>query len=282
MDNKLLSANFNIHFLKHFFIGEKVYYQILLYSKDDDSLRVEFSERYSELDKIHEKFREDSKSKNYPKFPPKKFFGSTDEKFLNQRLSSLQAYFSNILTHKEFSQLKTVKLWICEVFKKNYKPPVKSQDKKSDVIEEPRKEPSISQGGVSKVNDSMKSEVIPNPEKSQTSNKKEIQKKWNEIIEAQSKQFIDLSEETQQIIGDEEIIQKEKKYTELIANAKFTSKLFNLPKGDDSNFDYLGMEDSHLEQHHSEMMKKLDSTLKFLNNGISDRLRVDGLITNLI
>ena len=121
-NNKLFSGTFDIQFLNHYFVGDKVYYKILLFSKDDDNLKVEFAERYSELRDLHDKFKKEVKNKkNYPEFPPKKLIGNSDEKFLSQRQSSLQSYFRTVLENKEFSQVKSIRMWICEVFKKNFK-----------------------------------------------------------------------------------------------------------------------------------------------------------------
>jgi hypothetical protein len=75
-------------------------------------------ERFSSLKNLHENFKKEANSINFPKFPPKKFFGSTDEKFLNQRQTALEHYFNTILGSKEFSNIPSLKKWVDEMIKK--------------------------------------------------------------------------------------------------------------------------------------------------------------------
>lgn len=274
--NRIVNSNFHIQFLKHYFKDNAVYYQILLFSKEDSTLSIEFADRYSEMDKLHDSFKEDSKSKNYPNFPEKKIFGNTEEKFLNKRLSSLQSYFSNILTHKEFSKLKSVKNWIYELFKKYYKPQVTS---KTNPTSEPTGKVEVQQTKTtdkSKLDSSTVNEVDL-----KVKNMKEIITKCSNVIEKYSKLFIDLSEETHIQIGDDDI-SKEKKYLEITKTIKISSRLFSLPKGDNSNFECLGMEEPQVKQYQQIMSDKIKGTHLLKTTKIAEQLSVVNLITPLI
>jgi hypothetical protein len=105
------SKNYRLKFVKYI-KREHVDYLIRLICLEDDKINVEFSERYSAFKDLHEVFKKEANSLNYPKFPPKKYFGNTDEKFLNQRQTALEHYFNAILGSKEFSSLPSLKRWI--------------------------------------------------------------------------------------------------------------------------------------------------------------------------
>jgi hypothetical protein len=111
------SKNYRLKFVKYV-KGEFVQYLIRLVCIEDTSINLEFLERYSTLKDLHESFKKEANSINFPKFPPKKFFGSTDEKFLNQRMTALEHYFGTLLGSKEFSNLATLKKWIESIIKK--------------------------------------------------------------------------------------------------------------------------------------------------------------------
>jgi hypothetical protein len=131
------SKNYRLKFVKYI-KGDFVQYLIRLVCIDDTSINVEFLERYSTLKDLHESFRKDANSINFPKFPPKKFFGSTDEKFLNQRMTALEHYFGTLLGSKEFANLATLKKWVDGLIKKYNKnsagdsTKVSSKDEKND------------------------------------------------------------------------------------------------------------------------------------------------------
>ncbi len=71
-------------------------------------------ERYSELLNLHNAM---SKEAKLPNFPPKKYFGNTDENFLNQRQLSLNEYYEIITSSHIYSNLPSFKSWIFSKFK---------------------------------------------------------------------------------------------------------------------------------------------------------------------
>jgi hypothetical protein len=114
------NKNYRLKFVKYL-KGDYVQYLIRLMTIEDISIGIEFYERFSTLKDMHEVFKKEANSINFPKFPPKKFFGSTDEKFLNQRMTALEHYFNTILGSKEFANMPSLKKWVEAMFKKHYK-----------------------------------------------------------------------------------------------------------------------------------------------------------------
>ncbi len=117
-NNGNAQKNYRLKFVK--FIKEKNYveFQIRLICLEDDRLNVEFFERYSNLREFHEIFKKESGSINFPKFPPKKYIGSTDDKFLSQRQTGLEVYFDAVLGSREFSGLPSLRKWVDNLIKK--------------------------------------------------------------------------------------------------------------------------------------------------------------------
>ncbi len=103
--------NYRLKFVKYI-KRDHVDYLIRLICLEDDKINLEFLERYSVFKDLHESFRKEANSINFPKFPPKKIWWNTEEKFLNQRQTALEHYFNTILGSKEFNNLPSIKKWI--------------------------------------------------------------------------------------------------------------------------------------------------------------------------
>ena len=103
--------NYRLKFVKYI-KRDHVDYLIRLIFLEDDKINVEFLERYSVFKDLHESFKKEANSINFPKFPPKKIWWNTEEKFLNQRQTALEHYFNTILGSKEFNNLPSIKKWI--------------------------------------------------------------------------------------------------------------------------------------------------------------------------
>lgn len=238
LKSKISESTFHIQFLKYTLEKGVALYSIDIICKEDESFLVSFKERYSILETFHDKFKKEaSKIGNYPSFPEKKMFGNTDPEFLSKRLNSLQSYFSTIFKSKEFSNLKVVKDWIYEMFKVNYKP---KEDKKVEQV-------------IEKTPVEVKKQVVNNftndVEKPKINNLEEKKKKFdftmikcNEIADEFCDKFINLHEDNQIQVDEEE--KREKKYMQ--APKIIKSQMFDLPKGNNGNFDLLGMEDNGL------------------------------------
>ena len=82
-------------------------------------LKITFSERYSNLRNLYEIMKKESSNKNFPSFPPKKFFGKEDEKFIKTREKDLNEFFEKINNNDIFSKLPSFIKYIEDNFKKH-------------------------------------------------------------------------------------------------------------------------------------------------------------------
>ena len=84
-------------------------------------LKINISERYSNLRNLYEIMKKESCNKNFPSFPPKKFFGKEDEKFIKTREKDLNEFFEKINNNEIFSKLSSFNKYIEDNFAKNPK-----------------------------------------------------------------------------------------------------------------------------------------------------------------
>jgi hypothetical protein len=128
------NRNYRIYFINYKKRGDHVEYIIRLNCIEDNNLYAEFTERYSTLKDLHDAMKKEAtKASNFPKFPPKKFFGNTDEIFLNQRQTELQKYFNQLFSSKELSNLPSLRQWILRVLEK-FKVDIKPSNNQEVVI----------------------------------------------------------------------------------------------------------------------------------------------------
>ena len=128
------SKHYRLQYIKWVNQGDYVEYYTKLFCNEDPDVNVEFRERYSSLRKLHESLKKETNSINYPKFPDKKYFGNTEDKFLNRRFAELQSYFNTVLGSKDFSQLPTLKTWIKDLISTNSKIPPKETKKTEKIL----------------------------------------------------------------------------------------------------------------------------------------------------
>ena len=81
----------------------------------------------------------ETNSKNFPKFPPKKFFGSNSETFIIKRQKELNAYFKIIFENQQFYYLKSLQNWIkrkVDLYNNNNKQKEKKINKEEEIKKE--------------------------------------------------------------------------------------------------------------------------------------------------
>ena len=124
---------------------EGYYIKVVGHSKKDDhieyiinveknGINFTFSERYSDLRNLSESMRKFTNKATFPKFPPKKFFGGDDEKFLAKRQQELNTFFELISKDEEFSTLPPLIKFIKEKSEKK-----ENNDKNMNLIMEKSK-----------------------------------------------------------------------------------------------------------------------------------------------
>ncbi len=88
----------------------------LTFENESEGRSFKILKRYSELKNLNDILRKETPSNSFPKFPPKKFFGSSNEEFIIKRQQELNSYFISL--SNEFSQLPSLIKFI-EESKKN-------------------------------------------------------------------------------------------------------------------------------------------------------------------
>ena len=128
---------------------EGYYIKVVGHSKKDDhieyiinvekeGINFTFTERYSDLRNLSELMRKFTNKSTFPKFPPKKFFGGEDEKFLAKRQQELNTFFELISKDEEFSTLPPLIKFIKEKSAKK-----ENNDKNMNLITEKSKKEKV-------------------------------------------------------------------------------------------------------------------------------------------
>jgi len=279
-------TNYRLQFVKHTKSGDHVEYVIRLICLEDSNISVEFLDRYSNLKKIHDVLKNEANSINFPKYPPKKFFGSTDEKFLNQRQTALNAYFNTILGSREFSKLPSLKKWILDLIKKYNK---QKSPEHGAIVDESKQKPKQEEGNVIstiKGGAGIKTDPVQGPKPGAGGisflGGNEIQR-CKEVVDKVSKDFIDLGATPQ--YEDENEEDRVGSYHNIIANNNVwnisTSRFFNTIQGDNKNFEYMGFEEPRVSQLENSMYSKIKSVSKHIVMEIPEEYVINDLIVKI-
>ena len=128
------SDSYNIKVIGH---SKKDGHTIYVISVEKNGINFTFTERYSELRNLSESMKKFVNKSTFPKFPPKKFFGGDDEKFLTKRQQELNTFFELISKDTEFSSLPPLIKFIKEKKEKNEKmiTPAKPNIEKNEINE---------------------------------------------------------------------------------------------------------------------------------------------------
>jgi hypothetical protein len=209
-------------------------------SIEKKGINFSFSERYSNLKALNDLMKRSTKNKDFPIFPPKKFFGSTDEKFLIKRQQELDKYFETISNHPEFSTLAPLVKFI--------------QEKKE-------KYGSSSTKNLSQLTPSaqLKKDL---EKKSEKELKKSIKKKdedFNKIVNDYSSQFYDMN-----TYYDKEMTNESNVFINYFNNNKISNNENNskIESGNDSNFNFISQDESTLESIEGKIKEKIEKISK--------------------
>jgi hypothetical protein len=129
------SQRFKIEVIGHTKIEDHMEYII---NVEKNGQNFSFTERYSGLRGLNESLRKSTNKLTFPKFPPKKFFGSEDEKFIVKRQQEINIYFDIICKDPDFISLPPLIKFIEEKSKKqNLKgtPQIKKENIKEEQNE---------------------------------------------------------------------------------------------------------------------------------------------------
>lgn len=102
-----MSKKVQIKFIGHSTSNGVVIYKVQLYDPRD-SAQWMANERYSSMRDVSKQLEKEYAGQ-MPEFPPKKWFGNMDEKFINQREKALENYFNNAISIVNLEQSLTLK-----------------------------------------------------------------------------------------------------------------------------------------------------------------------------
>ena len=96
------SERYKIKVIGHTKVENHTEYIISIENKESS---FSFSERYSNLKTLNDLMKKSTNNNAFPKFPPRKFFGTEDEKFINKRQEDINNYFEIISNNPQFISL---------------------------------------------------------------------------------------------------------------------------------------------------------------------------------
>jgi hypothetical protein len=216
-------------------------------SIEKNGTKFSFSERYKNLKALDDLMRKYTNNNGFPKFPPKKFFGSEDEKFIIKRQNEINNYFEVISNHPEFSSLPPLLKFIEE--KKEKAEISKKDETKNASITQPKKEVEIK------------------PEKEMKKSLKKSDDDYNKIMNDYISQFYDMNS-----YYDKDMISDNKGYVKFFNNNKLMNGNENnksIEPGNESNFVLISKSDTgadELEKEIREKIEKMASLNKTLGN----------------
>ena len=224
----------SIQIFNHQILDNKTIYTMEIKLNNKQSIII--SVRYSELLNLHNAM---SKEAKLPNFPPKKFFGNTDEIFLNQRQLSLNHYYEIITSSHIYSNLASFKSWIFNKFRNI--PLVIKEELKYEVFDDINQEKKRQDKIINYIN----TNIIP------------LFFEYNNIMPND-----DLDQDNS-YINKEKIDFKEIAYSKIINCELFSLKEDNII-GNNNNFNLIGNKKNNLLK----MEKLFNNKLNQLNNDI--------------
>ena len=240
-----------------------IYYKIRVLSIHDNSFHI--NDRYSNMRRLWDEVRKSSKSPDkIPEFPPKKWFGSKNRDFVEQRKSALENFFNTLLDSPD----KNVYIHIIRYFKSL----ARNREAKDAIqsIEESVTNKSQTKSDISRTEEPNMSRPLqsyranpptaPIRRTSPPTIDKENSESCSKIVENFNKNLIDI--EFGRDGGDIQInkgqtYKKHFEETGINKTFKYETKLLDIPAGSDENFKLLE-EDEEIEQQNDAANEKLE------------------------
>jgi len=195
-------------------------------------------------------------------------------------MNALEYYFSTLLGSKEFSNLPSLRKWVEDTFKKNYKGP--TQDNKTDKFDKNDKNSVVNKVPRKDSNSGMNTNAAA--AQSFIRNSDHIQR-YREIVERYSKCFIDLNGDNNQHLEAEDGQTREKNYKNLLKTKNVfdheQSRFFKIVPGDNKHFECLGLEEPRILPVESQMLSKLSTISKKINVDLAEEYSIEELILKI-
>ena len=215
-----------------------------------------FTERYSGLRNLSEAMRKSTNKGNFPKFPPKKFFGGDDERFLAKRQQELNNYFELISKDSDFTSLPVFLKFIKEKKEKELK---KEKEENLNKINTPQP----------------KKEVEKDEEKEKIRSFKEIEIDCQKIVKDCNPLFYYMNN-----YDDKEIENNNTKFIKYFKNNKIINNENDkiiVDKGDENNFDLINKDIKQLEDIENNIKEKFGKINNLFKN-IEDIYSTDEIV----
>ena len=228
-------------------------------SIEKKGINFSFSERYKNLKALDDLMKKYTNNNGFPKFPPKKFFGSEDEKFIIKRQNEINNYFEVISNHPEFSKLPPLLKFIEE---KKEKYAVTNKKTESQVA-------SVTQ---------LKKDLEVKPEKEMKKSMKKTDDDYNKIINDFISQFYDMSG-----YYDKDMISENKSYEKFFDNNKImdnNEKNKSIEPGNEKNFVLIYQNDSEVDALEKEIKEKIEKITN-LNMTLDNNYDTKGIIVSI-
>ena len=231
------SERYKISVIGHTKKDNHIHYKI---NVEKNGKNFSFLERYSGLRVLNDTMKKYTNKPTFPKFPPKKFFGSEEEKFIIKRQQEINTYFENICKDPDLSTLPPLIKFI--------------EDK-------------ISKQNLSENTEQIKKENIKIEEKElKKSLKNSNEKDYEKIVKELNKKFYEMDK----ILYDKENVNDNDNDTfiQYFKNNKINFEDFNikLEKGDENNFNFINNNDADnlnsFENSIKEKYQKLDELIQ--------------------
>ena len=229
-------------------------------SIEKKGINFSFSERYKNLKALDDLMKKYTNNNGFPKFPPKKFFGSEDEKFIIKRQNEINNYFEVISNHPEFSKLPPLLKFIEE---KKEKYAVTNKKTESQVA-------SVTQ---------LKKDLEVKPEKEIKKSMKKTDDDYNKIINDFISQFYDMSGG----YYDKDMISENKSYEKFFDNNKImdnNEKNKSIEPGNEKNFVLICQNDNEVDALEKEIREKIEKITN-LNMTLDNNYDTKGIIVSI-
>ena len=249
-----------------------VCYTLKVLSTDENSFHI--TDRYRNMRSLWDEIRKDASNPDrIPDFPPKKWFGSKSREFIEQRRSALQNFFNTLLDSPD----KNVFRHIMKYFKKlaknreakdalqNIEESVSGNQ--SVIKQEERKAPQNAPPTQPNQREEAKAAPAgakphkPYKDMKNTISSKEYSESCNKIVENFNKKLIDLgyagADAIQEIIAKGQNYVNHFKDSGINSNFKYDTKMLDIPKGDDDNFEFLENPNEEIEADDADENDKL-------------------------
>ena len=187
-----------------------------------------FTERYSGLRNLSESMRKFANKATFPKFPPKKFFGGDDERFLTKRQQELNTFFELISKDKEFCSLPPLDKFIKEKKGQN--------EKSTNSLKIKPKEEKIEDNDLKK-------------------NLIKTEKDYNKIVKECNDKFFNLNNEREFENNNNNI-----RFINFFKNNKinYNDNDIKLENGNENNFTCINKEEESLDSIETQIKKKVE------------------------